>query len=285
MDIAKRYGLILWTGLCLLTLLTYTFFHTGALLGEYVRPREVGYIAAFGIEASIIGMAVRIGKLLRSEQRRQWLPVLGQGLTLIFVLAVSAVANIAEGFNVKYAMDLTLASIRTLDPVQSLIGLLATGLIPVVVLSMSEIVSGEVKEAVRQYETASVGARQERASRGVRGQPAAMSHQAPELLNTDSIGQPARKAAAESAVTIDEAREAKLAQDQMEQSSRERHIYHLVKEGTAPNWSAIARELGVTRQTIYTDRDRLLSRGVIRESDGQWQAVNGFSEATLLKPS
>lgn len=186
-DFTKRYGLISWTGICLFTLLVYTFFHTGALLGEYVRPRAVGYIAAFGIEAGIIGMSVRIGQLLREgKSAASWLSLIWQGITLLFVLGVSAVANVAEGFAVKYGEDFTMAAVSQLDGVQVVVGLLATALIPVVVLSMSEIVSGEVKEAVQQHERELAHARQsvQRQARAMKPRKAVRHPSPPRSMDT-----------------------------------------------------------------------------------------------------
>lgn len=150
-DAIGRYGLIALTITTLLALLTYTFVHTGGLLSEYVDPWWVGYVAAFGIEAAIITMSIRLGKLLRQlahddyRGRETWLSFIWQGLTLLFVLTVSAIANIVEGHKVKHGVELTLTTIQDLDGLQIAIGLVATGVIPVVVLAMTEIVSGEVK--------------------------------------------------------------------------------------------------------------------------------------------
>lgn len=150
-DAIDRYGLILLTLLTLVTLLVYTFVHTGGLLSEYVEPFQVGYVAALGIEAAIITMSIRLGKLLRQlaqnayRGRETWLSFVWQGLTLLFVLTVSAIANIVEGHKVKHGAELTLTTIQELDALQIVIGLVATGVIPVVVLAMTEIVSGEVK--------------------------------------------------------------------------------------------------------------------------------------------
>lgn len=150
----ERYGLISLSILTLFALLAYTFVHTGGLLSKYVQPPEIGYVAAFGVEAAIITMSIRIGKLLRrlAQSRYKgaegWLSLFWQGSTLLFVLAVSAAANVVEGYKVRYGLELTIDNIKDLDGLQIAIGLLATGLIPVVILSMTEIVSGEIKVAL-----------------------------------------------------------------------------------------------------------------------------------------
>jgi hypothetical protein len=152
----EQYGLIALSISALFTLLTYTFVHTGGLLSEYVRPAWVGYVAAFGVEAGIIAMSIRIGKVLRrlnARDKASWMSLLWQGAILLLVLAISAAANVVEGHEVKYGVELTLSSIKSLDMLQVIIGLLATGLIPVVVLSMTEIVSGEIKETMSSRST------------------------------------------------------------------------------------------------------------------------------------
>jgi Trp operon repressor len=154
----QDYGLIFLSILTLITLLAYTFVHTGGLLSEYVRPQEIGYVAAFGVEAAIITMSIRIGKLLRQLAKSAyrglegWLSLAWQGTTLLFVLAVSAAANIVEGHKVKYELELTLSTIQDLDGLQVATGLLATGLIPIVVFSMTEIISGEIKAVLEKDE-------------------------------------------------------------------------------------------------------------------------------------
>ncbi len=266
-DLTRRYGLISWTALCLVTLLVYTFFHTGALLGEYVRPRAVGYIAAFGIEAGIIGMSVRIGQLLRDGRGASgWLSLIWQGVTLLFVLGVSAMANVAEGFAVKYGEDFTLAAVNRLDEMQIVVGLLATALIPVVVLSMSEIVSGEVKEAVKQHEKDLARVRKAYALRST-----------PKVSNTVELDSSVYGSLDNASGTLERARQAKAVQDAMDQEAREQYIYTLIKEGVDnPNWSEVSRELNVSRTTVYNDRDRMVQQDIIREVDGRWIAVNGF---------
>ena len=44
-------------------LLAYTWVHTGALLAGYVRPAYVGYLAAAGIELSVVTLSIRIGEV------------------------------------------------------------------------------------------------------------------------------------------------------------------------------------------------------------------------------
>lgn len=131
----------------LLALLTYTLVHTGGLLARYVQPTFVGYVAAFGIEASVVGLSLRIGDLRRTKQSI-WFFM----FVLVAVVAVSAIANIAEGFTTVQGEALTLTSIRSLDPLQAFIGLAATGLVSLIVLALSEIIGTDVDTAVKQAE-------------------------------------------------------------------------------------------------------------------------------------
>jgi len=135
------------TILSLLALLTYTLVHTGGLLARYVHPAAVGYVAAFGIEAAVVSLSLRIGELRRSKQSTLFFL-----FVLVAVVAVSAVANIAEGFTAVQGERLTSVTVRQLDPVQAFIGLAATGLISLIVLALAEILGTDVQTAVKQIE-------------------------------------------------------------------------------------------------------------------------------------
>jgi hypothetical protein len=135
------------TILSLLALLTYTLVHTGGLLARYVHPSLVGYVAAFGIEAAVVSLSLRIGELRRSKQSPGFFL-----FVLVAVVVVSAVANIAEGFTAVQGEALTLATVRTLDPVQAFIGLAATGLVSLIVLALAEILGTDVETAVKLAE-------------------------------------------------------------------------------------------------------------------------------------
>ena len=85
-------------------LLSYTFVHTGNLLASYVDPAFIGFLAAAGIELSIVGLSMRIGELHRAGLNAKFFWV-----TLVFVVVVSALANIAEGYLVKFGEPLRLS--------------------------------------------------------------------------------------------------------------------------------------------------------------------------------
>lgn len=129
----------------LIALLAYTWVHTGGLLARYVAHDWIGYVAAFGIEAAVVGLSLRIGDLKRSKQKANFF-----GFVLVAVVIVSAIANIAEGFTAQTKELLSLVTIRQLDPIQAAIGLTATGLISLIVLAMSEIIGTDIDALVKQ---------------------------------------------------------------------------------------------------------------------------------------
>lgn len=135
----KNWIMILIGILSLGGLLSYTFTHTGNLLASYVNPPIVGFAAAAGIELSIVGLSMRIGELKKAglSTRFFW-------GTLIAVVVVSAFANIAEGYLVKFGKPLVWGDIGNLDIVQAVVSFAATGLISLVTLALSELVGQDV---------------------------------------------------------------------------------------------------------------------------------------------
>lgn len=131
----------------LVALLAYTLVHTGGLLARYIEPGLIGYIAAFGIEASVVSLSLRIGELRKSKQSTKFFV-----FVLVSVVIVSAIANIAEGFEAAQGVTLTLETVKQLDVVQATIGLTATGLISLIVLALSEIVGTDVTQTIKVVE-------------------------------------------------------------------------------------------------------------------------------------
>ena len=134
-------------GLALVALLAYTLVHTGGLLARYIEPAFVGYVAAFGIELSVVGLSLRIGDLKRNKQKASFFV-----FVLVAVVFVSALANIAEGFAHQQGYMVTVATISQLDPIQAVIGLAATGLISLIVLALSEIIGTDISTIAKQAE-------------------------------------------------------------------------------------------------------------------------------------
>jgi len=130
--------------LSLAALLTYTLIHTGGLLARYIAPAFIGYVAAFGIEASIVSLSLRIGELRKTKQDAKFFY-----FVLLSVLLVSAIANISEGFHTYTGQLLSVQTAVQLDPVQAIIAFVATGLISLIVLALSEIVGNDVEATVK----------------------------------------------------------------------------------------------------------------------------------------
>lgn len=119
----------------LVLMLAYNFRHTGQLLARHVDPEWYAYGAAFGIELGILVLSVAIGTAKWHSLKVGWL-----WIVLALVLFVSFLANVSEGHLTRYGIDITQDSIKDIDPVQSVIGLAATGMISVIVMAMSEII-------------------------------------------------------------------------------------------------------------------------------------------------
>lgn len=155
----KNWIMIAIGVLSIIALLAYTWVHSGNLLARYVNPAFVGFLAAAGIELSIVGLSMRIGDLKKSGLDYRFF-----AFTLVAVVVVSALANIAEGFMVKYAEPLTINNVGKLDLVEAVILIAATGLISIVTLALSELIGQDViavqkaqKRAGRSEETLPAG--------------------------------------------------------------------------------------------------------------------------------
>lgn len=64
---------IIVAAVSLFALLTYTLVHTGGLLARYIHPPVIGYVAALGIELSIVSLSLRIGDMRRARQSDRFL--------------------------------------------------------------------------------------------------------------------------------------------------------------------------------------------------------------------
>lgn len=133
--------------LALIGLLAYTFVHTGGLMSRYIQPAFVGYMAAFGVELAVAGISFRLASLKRKQLTSRSLLFI-----LISALFVSALANISEGYSVRYGEPLTWANLGDIDYIQAVIGIAATGLISLMVFAISETIGVDVETVVRQTE-------------------------------------------------------------------------------------------------------------------------------------
>lgn len=135
------------SAVALATLLAYTFWHTGGLLSHYITPGWIGYVAAFGIELSVVSLSLRIGELRRSGLSVKWFTSV-----LVAVVAVSTIANVSEGHLTLTGEPLTWQAVKLLDLLQSIIGVTATALISLIVFSLSEIIGDDVNETIKVIE-------------------------------------------------------------------------------------------------------------------------------------
>jgi hypothetical protein len=133
--------------LALTGLLAYTFVHTGGLMSRYIHPAFVGYMAAFGVELAVAGISFRLASLKRKQMTSRSLLFI-----LISALFVSALANISEGYTIRYGKPLTWVNLGDIDYIQAVIGIAATGLISLMVFAISELIGVDVETVVKQTE-------------------------------------------------------------------------------------------------------------------------------------
>jgi len=130
--------------LALAFLLAYNFIHTGSLLASHVAVSLwwIGYLAAAGIELSVVALARQIGRRKHNRQDTTFFYVV-----LGMVVLVSALANASEGFLAKYGSMATLDALSVIDPFQFIVWMAATVLISFIVLSLSEIFGQDLESA------------------------------------------------------------------------------------------------------------------------------------------
>ena len=241
------------TILSLMALLTYTLVHTGGLLARYVHPEIIGYVAAFGIEAAVVSLSLRIGELRRTRQSPGFFL-----FVLIAVVVVSAVANIAEGFTAVQGAALTLATVRSLDPVQAFIGLAATGLVSLIVLALAEILGTDVETAVKQ---ADKERKRQPVSKMVLGETAVPT------TNSQSNN-------AEESPSIERARAAKAEKDALSRAEAMELLLTFVAEHPDASLSRIGRYIDRSKTTVSNYVRELEESGQLRRNGEGWQLLS-----------
>ncbi|MCA9953881.1 MAG: hypothetical protein KC434_04130 [Anaerolineales bacterium] len=240
------------TILSLLALLTYTLVHTGGLLARYVHPAIIGYVAAFGIEAAVVSLSLRIGELRRTKQSTVFFL-----FVLIAVVVVSAVANIAEGFTAVQDEALTLATVRTLDPVQAIIGLSATGLVSLIVLALAEILGTDVETAVKQADK-----ERKRPTTSKTTQAAtAVSAEAPQSVEGEEMNR------------LERARAVKAEKDAISRAEALELLLAFVAEHPDASLSRIGRHISRSKSTVATYVSELERNGRLVRNGNGWQAL------------
>lgn len=139
----RLFAQALITGVALLLVLVYNFVHTGGLLASYVTPPAVGFVAAVGIELSVVGLSLQIGRRKHDKQDAGFFY-----FVLVSVVIVSALANVAQGHLQRYGNDITIDSLTTIDIIQGIIGIAATALLSLIVMAMAEIVGQFIERDV-----------------------------------------------------------------------------------------------------------------------------------------
>lgn len=209
--------------LALIGLLAYTFVHTGSLMAQYIRPVFVGYMAAFGIELAVAGISFRLASLKRKQITSRLLLFI-----LISALFVSALANIAEGYQVRYGKPLTWVNLGDIDYIQAVIGIAATGLISLMVFAISETIGVDVEAVVKQTER-----EQRQAEQGKQAEPESIPILAAELRG----------------LTQGEQGEQPIAIEGLPQTSYEQAVYSLLDNGEPASPTVIAKKANTSKAT------------------------------------
>ena len=129
-------------------LLAYTFVHTGAVLARYIHPWIFGYVCAFGIEFVVAMVSFKLSTLRKRQTRTSYMLM----FILIAALCASAVANVYEGYYIKYGVELSWENIGQIDKIQAFVGLTATALISLLVFAVSEIIGTDADTIARANE-------------------------------------------------------------------------------------------------------------------------------------
>jgi hypothetical protein len=227
--------------LSLVCLLSYTWAHTGGLLAEYVNPPFVGYIAALGIELSIVGLSLRIGELKRSGLDARFFVA-----TLIAVVTVSALANVAMGYSVKFGEPLTVANVGQLDIVQAIVSLAATGLISLVTFTLAELVGQDVSAAVKV------------SSKSAKPAAVTVPTVTPDVLST--VGVTALS------TPIEQARAVKADSDTQQKAAAVDALVTYLTSNPDATVSELARVIGKSRPTVYNYLDELEAAGKLHRN-------------------
>jgi hypothetical protein len=226
-------------------LLAYTWVHTGALLASYVEPHAVGFVAAAGIELAIVGLSLRVNELRKSSLGARFFV-----FTLIAVVIVSALANVSEGFAVKFHEPLTVSNVGKLDIVQAVVSVAATALISLVTLALAEIVGQDVNAAVK------VSSRIAKPSAVTA--PAVTTEVSDTASTTDAVNT--------LTPTLEQARSVKANQDtQQKAAALDTLIEHLTSDPDV-TVTELARLIGKSRTTVYAYLDELEASGKIHRN-------------------
>jgi hypothetical protein len=190
---------------------------------------------------------LRIGELRKTKQSPTFFL-----FVMVAVVIVSAVANIAEGFTTVQGEQITVYTIRRLDPLQAIIGLAATGLISLIVLALAEIAGADVETAVKQVE-------RERKSSS-KEMPTNARPEKPEKASTTD--QPP---------SIEQARAAKAAQDATSKEQALQALMDYMSAHPTASLSDVGRAIGRSKTTVANYIRELEQGGQIERNGRDWQ--------------
>ncbi len=226
------------SALSLVGLLAYTFVHTGATLAQYINPAWVGYMAAFGIELSIVSLSLRIGDLHKQGQKAGFFYSV-----LVTTLLVSAIANISEGFNVNQGVSLSLDTVSRVDIIQAIVGLVSTGLIPLIVFALSEIVGSDVNQAAM-------------------------------IVNRNRKAEQRKVSSTVESDSLEQARIVKAEQDTLTKEDRLNTLVDTLADNPNPNKTQLANNLNISRTILYEDINTLVDTGRIETNGKGYKVVD-----------
>lgn len=227
--------------LALSGVLLYNWTHTGGLLAGYVRPDFIGYIAAGGIELAIVGLSLRIADLRKQNVNARFFV-----FTLAAVVIVSALANVAEGYAVKFGESLTLANAGRLDIVQGVVSLAATGLLSLVTFALAEIVGGDVNQAAKA------------SSKAGKVAPSTVNAPGPEVSNTEEV--------TSFPLPVGQARAVKADADAAAKAKAFDTLIGYLSTKPGASVTELAKLIGKSRQTVYNYLDELEAAGKVNRN-------------------
>jgi DNA-binding transcriptional ArsR family regulator len=166
--------------------------------------------------------------------------------TLIAVVTVSALANIAMGYAVKFGEALTVSNVGKLDIVQAVVSLAATGLISLVTFALAELVGQDVTAAVKV------------SSKSVKPAAVTVPQVTTDVLNTEAL--------TAFPMPIEQARAVKGDSDAQQKAAAIDALVTYLTSNPDATVSELARVIGKSRPTVYNYLDELETAGKLHRN-------------------
>jgi hypothetical protein len=130
--------------LALVCLLFYNWRHTNLLFMTYADWKWLGWLCAFGIELSIIGLSFKVGRQIADGTRFFSSPSQVFFLfVMVMALLVSAIANMVEGYKIAHGEVLTWSILYKIDAVEWVAWVASNGLISLVAFALAEVIGSQ----------------------------------------------------------------------------------------------------------------------------------------------